>query len=195
MPAELPKVSEIDLGFLISANAVSADENFQKIKDVINEIIDQYGKERLRYSVIVFGDTPSVKVRFNEIYQTEERLKRFVDTLPKPTGAPALDKALEEAKKLFESEARPDAQKILVVIADKKSESDEKEVDRAAEELEEVDVVVISVALHGEADSSELRNITPQVRNLIEANKTMSAKDLAKSIMNKVLRGMLKYAR
>lgn len=186
--ADLPKVPVIDLGFLVSTSGADANENFRKIKGVIKEFVDKYGKERLRYSVILSGDKPSVKWRFSDIFPTDDSLKRFVDALPIPTSAGFLDKGLEEARKLFQLESRPDAEKILVVIADKRSGSDAVKTPKAAQQLDDDNVVIISVALH-DGDTSELKNITAQVRNFIKGNKTLSTEDLAVIIMDKVVQG------
>lgn len=190
--ADLPSVPVVDLTFVVAVGSVTdANANYRKIKDIIKKVIDHYGKERIGYSLIVSGETPLIKVRFSEIFPTDDSLKAFVDSLPIPTRVGFLDKALEKAKELFKIESRSVAEKILVVISDKKSESDPVKTQKSAEKLDDNNIVIIAVALDDEDNTSELKNITSQVRNFIKANRTFSTKDLADLIMDRVEQGRL----
>ena len=94
----MPVVPEIDIGFAISASAAEADKNYEVIRGIISATIDQYGILKTRYAVIVFGKTPSVKVRFSDDFMSKDALKYLVQVIPRSRGEPALAKALEEAK-------------------------------------------------------------------------------------------------
>ena len=97
--AEIFEVPKVDLGFAISATAVDEKENFQQMKDVIKSMIDKYGRGDVLYAVIVFGEEPSIKVRFNSNFVTDEVLKGFINTMGKTPGA-SLSKALMQAKEV-----------------------------------------------------------------------------------------------
>ena len=84
--------------------------------------------------------------------------------------------------------ARPNANKILVIITDKRSDSSESNVREAAELLEEDGIRIIAVALGRESSPDELETTTPDV---IPAKETDGAKKTADTIMEKVLNGML----
>ena len=46
------------------------------MKSVMQSIIDKYGMGKMRYSVIVYGSEPIIKIRFQEDFPTDEGLKR-----------------------------------------------------------------------------------------------------------------------
>ena len=159
------------------------------MKNIIKEIDKEYGHYKIRYSIIVFGDPPSVKVQFNEKFSTDFGLDRLLDTLRPPPGGAALDKALDEARKQFESHARPNAKKVLVVMIDRKSTSSPVDVKLKAKPFEHTGVHVIAISVGNETDPKELGEITPSKRNLIIANKTDTPKRLSEEIIDKVLEG------
>ena len=86
----------MDLAFVISTTAVDQDKNFEKMKEIIKETVEKFGLHRVRYSLITFGATPDVKIRFDRVFDTEEELGNVVDSVKKALGNAALDKALEE---------------------------------------------------------------------------------------------------
>lgn len=101
-----------NLIFAISALSTNANEKFQKMKDIIKTMVDEYGKERIHYSVIVFGEEPSVELRYATVFDTDSQLKNFLDSLGRTTSGAALDKALQKASELFEEYERDDARKV-----------------------------------------------------------------------------------
>ena len=187
--ADLPSVPETDIGFAISANAADSSTSFKKMKDTINSVIEKYGQARIRYSVIVFGSSPSVKVSFSDLHPSDLGLMSFVAALPRSRGS-NLAKTLEEVKNLFERNARPGANKVLVVMTDKQSDNSKKDLDKAAEALEEASVTVIAVALGDEANTVELENMTPDSRDFINQPIDVDPENLVQQIMDKVLKGL-----
>ena len=174
----------MDLGFVISTTAVDQDKNFEKTKEIIKKTVDKFGLHRVRYSLITFGATPDVKIRFDNVFDTEEELGKLVDNVKKAFGDAALDKALEEARYLFAlaEDARPNAMKVLVVITDKRSDSSEEEVQIASEKLKDDGVRVISVVLGDESDI-----VTPEV---IEPGKDSGPGEVVKQLVKTVLNGL-----
>lgn len=152
-------------------------------------MVNKYGLGRVRYTVITFGRRPDVKLRLSENTLSEERLKSYIEAIPRSTGGSDLAKALEKAKQVFKEDSYADVKKILVVITDKKSDSRSDDIKKAARRLDDNGITVIAVALHDEADSRELANATSSNRNVIVANLTSTSTDLAKEIMNKGLKG------
>lgn len=152
-------------------------------------MIDRYGKSDIRYSFILFGDEPSERVRFTESERyTIDLLKDRVDRLSRISGA-SLDKALDEAKKMFEDTAMPDAQKVLVVIMDQKQSGDRVKAKEKARELKNAGVKVVPVVLGEEASKEELEEITRNKNNLVEMEKDENPDKAAEKIMIKVLTG------
>lgn len=177
------------MGFAISIGSTNADANLQKIKDTIKAVIDRYGKRDIRYSFILFGNVPSKIVRFaeSELY-TIELLKNRVDSFSSISGS-ALDKALDEARKMFEETARPDAKKVLALIMDQGQSSDSEKTKEKARDLRESGIKVVPVALGEEANPDELTEITRNKENLVKMETDENPEKAAVKIMIKVLEG------
>lgn len=136
-----------DLAFAISSNAVGKEETFKKIKDAIDFIITYYGADRIRYAVITFGSSSYEDVSFRDGRSVDE-LRELIDRIPRASGVPNLQAALEKAKDMFDKASdRPGAKKFLVVVMDSKSSNGPDEVQKAAEPLENEDIKVGSHVL------------------------------------------------
>lgn len=109
------KIPKIDLAFAISAATSDADRTFRLMQDTIKSVVTKYGTTDILYSIITFGPVPVVQLRFGSFVGDSDRLKRLVDNIPRQRGVPALDKALEKGKDVFEDPgARNDAKKVNV---------------------------------------------------------------------------------
>ena len=80
------KVPEMDIGFAVNARSIKANENFRKMKEVIKEMIDSFGRTKIRYTVMVIGDEPVMEISFSDVFPSDMDLKRQLDTLSIPTG-------------------------------------------------------------------------------------------------------------
>lgn len=151
-------------------------------------MIDRYGTSSIQYAVITFGNVPITRISFNTAFSDDEALKRLVDSVRKSSGA-LLDRALSEAKNFFETQGRPNAKKVLVIIADKKSSSSLNNVANQAKILEEDDIKVIPVALGTESDIPELTTTTPNKENLVDVDEGDDPDVTAEIILLKILKG------
>ena len=125
-----------DLAFAISSNAAGKEETFKKIKDAIDFIITYYGADRIRYAVITFGSSSYEDVSFQDGRSVDE-LRELIDRIPRASGMPNLQEALEKATDMFDKASdRPGAKKFLVVVMDSKSSNRLDEVQKGAEPLE-----------------------------------------------------------
>ena len=97
------RIPETNLVFAISATGLEAEETYSFIKDTIKSIIENYGTERLEFSVIVYGDYASPQVRFGDIFDSDAELVEAVGSMPRISGTPSLEKALEAADDQFKS--------------------------------------------------------------------------------------------
>lgn len=124
--------------------------------------------------------------------KTENHLM-FPGSIVKNRRGAALDEVLREATKLFNDAAkvRPNAKNVLVVIADKKSDSRGEDLKKALTKMQPDNIKVIGVALGEESDKDELDILTPGQGEVIEANSTDGAKKTAEEVMNKVLEGKI----
>lgn len=188
---ELP---EIDLCFAISATAVDANTTFTLMKETINDIIDSYGADKIRYSVIVFGSRAIQKVGFDSAISDPDKLEELVSSLVAISGDSALDKALEKALESFKgSVSRPNARKILVVITDHESGLEENEIVTKAKLLGQGNIRVIAVAVGDLADQQELEAVASDKRDVLSVSNSVQPSKLSKDIMVLVLTGMLTH--
>lgn len=161
------------------------------MKNTIRSIMDQYGAVKIHYSVIVFGNEPTTMINFSDDFSVSD-LKSQVRTFPRSSGGPSITKALERAKQLFEDRGvRADAHRILVVIIDKQSVGDPRDINKlnGAKELEKKKVLIIPVAVGTETDKNELEKLTPYKDNVIIRPRLPDPRDLAKDVINKAIQG------
>ena len=186
-PSETLFVPEMDLAFVISTTAVDKDKNLGATKEIIKETVQTFGLSRVRYSLITFGAIPVVKIRFDNVFASEEDLVKIVDNVKKDVGAASLEKALEETRYLFAlaEDARPDAKRVVVVITDKKSDSTEESVRAASQKLRNDGVRVIAIVLGNEFDP-----VSPEV---IKPEEEQRPKETAKELLMVVLNGTFKF--
>lgn len=169
---------------------MKADDNFEKAKEVIKSIIDTYAMNKLRYGVIVFGSSASIKVSFGDDFPTDEDLKNVITILSGSNELPALDEALKKGKELFDDvQERPNARKVLVVITDKTSTSKLDDLKASAKMLQDNGIKVIPVAIGGEVDHVELEETTSDKTNVVNVTTDVDVIDLKEKIMSKVFKG------
>ena len=84
--------------FAISSTTVDSQENFAHAKDVIQKFIDKYGIQKVKYSLLTFGNEPSVHFKFNS---TLDEVKMLMEMISVPSGGALLHKAMETAVELF----------------------------------------------------------------------------------------------
>lgn len=112
---------EVDFVFVISVVLVEVDENFEKVKEVIKEIVDFYVMDKLCYGVIVFGLIVLIWISFNDNYFIDEDFKIFVDFLFGLNEWFVLDEVLKKGKELFDDlSVWLNVCKVFVVIIDSK---------------------------------------------------------------------------
>ena len=75
---DVPKIPEMNLAFAISARAVDDVTNFEKMKDILEAIVQKYGSNRVHYSVITFGDPPTTVLPFDRRFSSDEHLQRSI---------------------------------------------------------------------------------------------------------------------
>ena len=175
----------MDLVFAISTISPQAVVNFAKIKEVIQDLIDRYGVQRVYYSIILFGRDPSVRIKLTE-QLSEGSLKNAVNSLPRPSGGSLLHAALEKAREVFDEGSHLASKKVLVVILDQKSDSTTAGVRDTASKLEEDGILVIPVAFGSRADTDEAEATTPNKANFVQINDTALPTECAEEISQRI---------
>lgn len=146
--------------------------------------------DKLRYGIVVFGSTASIKITFDDYFSDDENLKAAVDALSGTKGPPALDEALKKGRELFgNSIGRSNARKVLVVITDIKSTSALVDSGKTGKLLEEDGVRVVAVGIGDQVDHKELEAIVPDKSSVVNVTDDVDLGDLKNRIMNKVTGG------
>ena len=156
----LPK---IDLMFVLSSQSSKSFKTFPYMKDVVTYIMQNYSTNQIHYAVVLYGNEPSVVLKFSDGITDPDRLVELVSSASNIPGGSALDKALQKAKQLFTDDdaVRPDARQILVVMTDDESSGDREVAKGVAQDLIDNHVTIITVAVGSEVDSSEMESLSP----------------------------------
>lgn len=180
----------MDLAFVVSTTAVNFENNLKKTKDIIKDIVEKYGINKMHYSLGTLGSKLNIIVKFSQEVDSNAEFMALVDNIPAVKGEFDLAKSLEEASVMFTEEngGRPNAKKILVVIIDNKSDSTGDEIEDAASLAKEAGVRVIPVGLD-KADQGELDKTTPVDEDLLTPSGDKTAEEIAKDIMDRALNG------
>ena len=176
----------MDVVFAIGATARDAQQTFGMMKEVIKSIFEKHGVDNIRPAIIVFGDRASVRMNFQEDLDLDALMQR-VEGLTRNRRTPDLEEVLLEAKALF-LEARPRAKKVLVIIADDRSDSRSWKIKSSAQELEENEVDIIPVGIGPNVDMTQLVVTTSHKQNTIVAKKDDDVEDLADKIVDSLLK-------
>ena len=177
-------IPEIDLTFAISATSVESASTFSLMRATIISIIQQYGIDRIHYSVIVFGSVSTTTFDFSYTPPTQIDLRDEVSRLRKSDGSPDLVKALEDAKRVYElQEVRPNARRVLVVIMDNATVSSKNDLKEAVRALVNNSVFIVGVGVGPSVNPKDLDLITREVRHILIVGVNKSPNELAEEIM------------
>lgn len=181
---------DIDLAFALSATSANSNESYALMRNTIKQLIDKYGVEKIHYSVIVYGDSFIRVVNFNNTFPpSASDLKAAIDAQPPLSGPPVLENPLQEAVRVFnETEVRPNAKKVLVVMADENSGADPNSLSAAVKPVEDLGVLVLSVVVGSGVDRNELSVISPNPKDVISAGLNGNPAIVAEHIMDRILR-------
>lgn len=180
---------DIDLTFIINAASTTSDATYQYIQSIIRSIIQRYNYGRIYYSFIFYGKVPTKKYDFGQKFPNKEVLLRTVSKLPKNEEGTALDEALKEAKRIYNSsDVRSNSWKIAVLLFDKKSGVSEVEVKNAAAPLREIGVRVIPVGIGSDVSISEMEAITAFEDNILTVPLNKNPVETGEEIMKRFLR-------
>lgn len=161
------KGKAIDLGFLIENpgnDEAEGEESRHAKTDAFLQSRD-FAQDLSRYfdvsiskthiGVVTFGVEPYMAFDFNE-HLDNHKVNDALIGLTRPSRGNKLSKALKfTSAQLFEGSARPDARKILVILASKGARGDAPKI---ADQLKKSGVTIYSVAVDSTKDGAILLN-------------------------------------
>ena len=174
--------------FAINANGQDATDNFDRMTNTITSIIDSYGQRNINYGLIVYGSTAVSRIQLTESFSDDEQLKDYVKMVQQVRGGADLPAALENSKDLFSGDI-PDRRNVLVIMTDSKATGDKAKMQPTVDELHDMDVKVITVAMGTESDKRELRPLSPKKDNSLKEDPKESPKQLGDKIMKEAVKG------
>ena len=178
----------IDLVFAIEGSEAIKND-FDNLKKTVIKMLDRYkiSREDTHVGVLEFSDSTSTEIRLDAIHDTKI-LKRIISEIRPSEGEKVnIDKALEEAGKMFTVKygGRPGYPKILVLITGSKSDG-EKTLKEAVRPLKEEGIHLIVITVGNNTDP-ELPKITPNVERVDDSeNLPNKTDDLVDKINKKV---------
>ena len=186
---------KIDLMFVLSSQSSKSFKTFPYMKDVVTNIMQNYSTNQIHYAVVLYGNEPSVVLKFSHGITDPDRLVELVSSASNIPGGSALDKALQKAKQLFTDDdaVRPDARHILVVMTDDESSGDREVAKGVAEDLIDNHVTIITVAVGSEVDSSELETLTPTDGFSMNTTSDEDPEKTGEEIIRLISRGTFVY--
>ena len=188
--SDYPDSPEMDIAFAINTAASDADRTFQVVTDSLKKIVMKFNPEKVRYSVITFGDEATPEVSFTEDPQDLKKLVKALDKLPQSSGDPDFKKLLDEAKKVFDDDSgRAKSYRVLVVITDSKSPATLSEINGAVKPLKKDGITVVAVRIGQEADSRQLEKMTGDKTNVLNLTKERDPEEIGNEVMKAVKEG------
>ena len=137
----------------------------------------------------MFGSVPTRHLDFSYNIPDQDELIRKVSPITRSRGSPNLVLALREARLMFQLKAvRPYARKVLVVIMDSESSTNKNDLNEEVRALRNRSVLVIGVGIGTGTLPKDLGIITNDERNTIQADINKNPDELAREIINIILR-------
>lgn len=187
---------DVDLTFIINAASVDSENTYKYMQSIIQSIIQRYNYGRIYYSFVFYGSVPAnmTKYDFGNKFPSKNVLLRIVAALPKNDVGTALDEALKETKKIYESnDVRSNSWKIAVLLFDVKSGVSENSVRNAASSLREIGVQIIPVGIGRDVSMAEIERITAFEDNILTVSRARNPVETGEEIMNRFLRRKLNH--
>ena len=147
--------------FVLDASGSEGVENFKKELNFTAEFMKgfQIGREHVQFGLVTFSNYGRSEFYFNTYHDLQSILHKL-DTIQYTGGSTHTDSGLSNAKFQFYSHhgARPNAQKIAIVLTDGQSYSTSRTIQKA-NELKAMGVKVISLGIGSSVSQTELMGI------------------------------------
>lgn len=157
-----------DIVFVLDASGSEGIENFKKELNFTAEFMKgfQVGPQHVQFGLVTFSNYGRSEFYFNT-YKDLQSILHKLDTIHYSGGSTHTDSGLSNAKFHFYSHhgARPNAQKIAIVLTDGQSYSTSRTIQKA-NELKGMGVKVISVGIGNGASQTELNGIATDLQHV-----------------------------
>lgn len=164
--APLPRDFKADVLFVVDSSQSVSKEKFLRELDFVKAFARtlDISPDKSRVGVVTFGNTPTLSIRFEQ-YANIQSFSKGVDVVPYIAGSKRLDKALIFAARIL-SKARPNVNKMLVVLSDGKQPLGREPLDVSAKPLHQLGVAISVIGAGGNVSMQELSKITSEPGDL-----------------------------
>ena len=186
----------MDIGFALSATTVDSLAIFTLMKNIIVTIIERYGVDRVKFSVIVYGSVVTTQLGdFNRDFTQEDLIRAVNNTTPNP-GPVNLDQALKQAVFIFKSTARSNAKRVFVVFTDTQTGNSQNSLIAQTALLRREGVLVLSAGFGSQSNQIGQQMIKSVIFAPVDYigvpnYPTERPVVIAEAIMFKALQGMI----
>ncbi|KAM6104187.1 collagen alpha-6(VI) chain-like [Theristicus caerulescens] len=156
---EVCKEMKADVMFLVESSENIGDENFQKIKNFMIELVNMtdVGADRVQVGVVQFSNKPKEEFKLNT-YATKRDILSAIDRISPLQSTTLTGEALKFMLKYFQasSGSRHTVKKVLILITDAESQD---EVKAPATVLRDKGIIIYSVGVFN-ANKTQLEEIS-----------------------------------
>lgn len=157
-----------DIVFVLDASGSEGVENFKKELNFTAEFIKgfQVGPQHVQFGLVTFSNYGRSEFYFNT-YKDLQSILHKLETINYSGGSTHTESGLSSAKFHFYSHhgARPNAQKIAIVLTDGQSYSTSRTIQKA-NDLKGMGVKVISVGIGSSVSQTELNGIATDLQHV-----------------------------
>lgn len=180
----------MDIVFAFGSFGETAQDTFEKEKELINSFIDSIQKRDTHFGVIEIGPRAKICANIGE-YRDDVRLKRHVNLIRRSGDATGLDHALELACSMFQNQSRHSSRRVLIVFTNGRSGSHASELQRQSHHLHNINVDIILVAIGDDVDDEELQYVSSGGHPIVNIAPEQNPRAVVYSIVGELEEGML----
>ena len=171
----------------LSANNPSTQD---MMRNIVKSVIRRYGTDRIRYAVILFGNTVVDEFDFDSTLPDQKSILDAVDKLKKvdDSSNPNLQAAMDRSRQLFVSGPQREGvvKRVLVVLIDKTPSSSEQSLQTSRRNLQNELVTIIPVPIGSKVDMDRLHSSTVFKDHMTPVKTSDNPSEAAEEIMYKI---------
>ena len=186
----------LDLVFALDGSESLTEKGFDKIKDLVKAMIDNYtiSEAETHVGIIEFSDKANVILPLNKLFKPTSIKDHVQRIIPSGGKGTVTDEALRKsADEVFDvtSGGRPGATKVLIIVTDGKSTGKEPPK-QAVKPVKENGVRIYVVNIGEDTDKDELEDIVPTDENIYPVKNPDEVPDVATKLVEDIKKDIKK---
>lgn len=181
-------MTDIDIVFAIGASGSHGNEMFEKEKEFVTGFIDASRYGNVEYGLLEYGNMVKVHMKFKD-FDEKEKVKEKVLSLQRSGDATSIVEGLRKADELFTKDGRARAHKVLVVMLNGPVGGRAGELRTGAKSLQNKGVKIITVAIGDDVEQEELRHLSSDEENIIQAKCNEDVASVAYVMSHQAVKG------